>query len=855
MDGAQKNLAPVRPLLQIGTQNLSGQYLADALKELVNDMLGRHKELFDEVARTTEVTSNFIQGKQTWVKSYWNNQWRIAPVERADPNRVTAINIMQFYCTTQVKMFTASNPDVEPTDEYKQREYRDKVKVAKAVWNHYESKFYTPRFNQMEALHAIVSGNYIESVRYDHLKKGSKVFRELFENKRVRISDGHSRCFSCGTTGGWDDFVEPGAPARCPNCGSMEVTPPEEPVEQEYRSVVGMEPVQIGDLDIRLVPIQTVRFDVRGPIEESSWSIERIEIEEEKLRYYLGDLDIGLADNTTDEGLQSVRAIREAGNTLSGLASDYLPSTLSRMAIVDRICIKPEDVCHIKLGQDTETLSGDVLPKDARLSDFIPPEGATILAVNDGGLIIGLYTGTHHSIEMSSGVYHMRFESGIGRGSEDTVEVQKRFNRNDAQITRYGESTATPARMYVAGAVKRAHVKKIGHPMAAIPVNRQIAEAMGTTELIKTLQPGQIGPQFFQYTYDILNQYRQLTSHSTDFTNAFPGVDNATATGARLAKSNAESVFSPALQLKGMVRIRTAANTLKLRSGQQFEGLKQYFSFGQTENKRQVGRHVSTEEIDPNVSFTVVRDSEQPKTMYDRQIDFVNMMNVAGTAGGYQVLKQTDPKMAEALLKAFDIDLDDQSYTTMVDICETRLDQALELQERFQFFQQVSMMQGMPLPEVPPESVLVGLEPSIATEEPNHMMKAKWFMDYLDSPDGQAMKNEQREIVKMFVRHHAEQEAMQQALMMQLASAAQVMGTQPEREAAAAEQQAAADQEAQADLERSQRDEQAARDSKAIEREDRMAEAQANAQSDAAQSILESGLRLFEAENSPSPTA
>jgi hypothetical protein len=512
-------------------------------------------------------------------------------------------------------------------------------------------------------------------------------------------------------------------------------------------------------------------------------------------------------------------------------------------------------VCHIKLGQDTETLSGDVLPKDARLSDFIPPEGATILAVNDGGLIIGLYTGTHHSIEMSSGVYHMRFESGIGRGSEDTVEVQKRFNRNDAQITRYGESTATPARMYVAGAVKRAHVKKIGHPMAAIPVNRQIAEAMGTTELIKTLQPGQIGPQFFQYTYDILNQYRQLTSHSTDFTNAFPGVDNATATGARLAKSNAESVFSPALQLKGMVRIRTAANTLKLRSGQQFEGLKQYFSFGQTENKRQVGRHVSTEEIDPNVSFTVVRDSEQPKTMYDRQIDFVNMMNVAGTAGGYQVLKQTDPKMAEALLKAFDIDLDDQSYTTMVDICETRLDQALELQERFQFFQQVSMMQGMPLPEVPPESVLVGLEPSIATEEPNHMMKAKWFMDYLDSPDGQAMKNEQREIVKMFVRHHAEQEAMQQALMMQLASAAQVMGTQPEREAAAAEQQAAADQEAQADLERSQRDEQAARDSKAIEREDRMAEAQANAQSDAAQSILESGLRLFEAENSPSPTA
>lgn len=852
MDTA-RNYAPLKPLVELGSKRIDGQYMSEALREVIKDRLERHKDVFDEVARTTEVTSNFIQGKQTWVKSYWNNQWKVAPVHRADPNRVTSINIMQFYCTTQVKMFTASNPDLEPAEEYKQKEYRQKVKVARAVWNHYESKFYTPRFNQQEALHAIVNGTYIESVRYDHLKGGAKIFREVFENKRVQVSPGRSRCFSCGEEGGYADFVKPGELARCPGCGSHEVSPPEEALEQEYSSAVGMEPVQMGDLTIRLIPIQTVRFDISVPFEESSWSVERIEIEEEKLRYMLGDVDIGLSENSTDEGIQSIRAIREAGNTLFGQATEFIPSTISRRAIVDRVCLMPEDVCHIKLSQDTETLEGGTVKKDTRLSDLCPPEGMTVLAVNDGHLIVGIYLGTHHSQEASSGGYHMRLESGLYRGSEDTVEVQKRFNRNDAQITRYGEATATPARTYIAGSVKRAHVRKIGHPQAVIPVDKNIAQAMGTTELIKTLAPGNVGAQFFQYTYDILNQYRQLTSHSTDFTNAFPGVENSTATGARLAKSNAESVFSPALQIKGACRCKTARNTLRLRASKPFHGVSQYYSFGETENKTQVGRHVRTEEIDPDVEFVVVRDSEQPKTMYDRQVDFVNMMNVASAAGGYDMLKQTDPKMAEALMKAFDIEVDDQTYTVLVDVCEGRLDQALELQSRFEHFRDQIGQMGYEMPGIPPEAALQALEPSMDVEEPNHMMKAKWFMDYLDSPDGQQMTNDQRHMVKMFVREHAKMEALQQGLMMQLAAEAQLMGQQPVMDAQSDQQVEAEGRANQAELERSEAERQAARDEKAMDRDQAAVDAEAARQGQMAQSVLESGLRLYEQENSPVP--
>ena len=73
--------------------------------------------------------------------------------------------------------------------------------------------------------------------------------------------------------------------------------------------------------------------------------------------------------------------------------------------------------------------------------------------------------------------------------------------------------------------------------------------------------------QFFIYTYDILNQYRQITSHATNATNAFPGVNNKTAHGAELAKNNAESVWGPTLSVKAEVRTGIAHKTLKLQIG------------------------------------------------------------------------------------------------------------------------------------------------------------------------------------------------------------------------------------------------------------------------------------------------
>lgn len=813
------NLAPVEPLFALKEGKSSTPvYINDGLKELIGDLLQRDITTFNEVARTAHTVSNFIQGKQIWQPNYWTGQWTIRPNNAVDPNRITAINIMQFYTTSQIKMITNSNPDIEPYDEFKQKEYKDKVKKAKAVWNAYESKFFTQWFSQQEALHAIITGWYGESVEYDNLAKGAKVFKEVFGEKEIQISPGYSKCFGCGQEGSYQDFVGAGNfIPNCPECGSTEILPPEAPMSQTYKTVEGLQPIQTGDLTLKLKSILNFRFNLKDKAEYSSWSITRNVMPRRKLEYLLGNIHLPAADIRQDVGLKALDEISRAGNTLSGLSTTTSSMNKADEIVVDKVCLSAEDVAHIINKEDTQTITGETIPKGARLSDLCQDGVMTVYAINEGSDILAIFPGEHHKNELTTGVYHMRWETGLGRGSEDTVEVQKRFNRFDSQTVRFLESAATPAHTYIKGSVDRNHVKKIGYPSAVIPINQEVAQALGTTKLIEQIPVGNVSGNLFQYTYDILNQFRQLTSHVTDFTNGFPGVDNKTATGAQLAKTNADSIYAPMLQLKSEVRVGTAENTLRSYN-KHFQGVSKYFSYGESSSGQHIGSHIKGEEVDCDIRFTVVRNTEQPKTMYDRQVDFVNMLNAAGQSGGYDMIKQTDPKLAQALLTAFDIDIDDNVYDLTVDVCETRLDEGLNIFQQFTAMkQQMFQATGMQMPDPPIETILDGLTQSIVVEEPNHVIKAKWFMDYLDTPQGMALSNDDRSVVRMFVRTHYQMEVEQQTAIQsgfaQVMAASQGPAMEAQAQAQAAAQQAdlqaqsvEADKQHQRDIEKGQMD-------------------------------------------------
>lgn len=766
----QQNLAPAKPLFDLADkESPTPTYITTGLKELYDDLMKRDKGTFEEVAETTETTSNFIQGKQIFQQT--TNGWRIQSVRRADPNKIRAINLMQYFATQNIDAFTSSNPDIEAAEQFRRIEYKEKIRNAEAIWSGYQKKFYNAWFNQQEALHCTISGTYIESVQYDHLVEGSQVFKEIWGHVEVPISEGRGKCFNCEQEGNAEDFTDkPDTTAlpSCPNCGSFDITV-DPAISQLMPSVTGLQPIKTGDLTLKLIPIQACRFDVRKRAEESSYFIERIRIAKNKLEMILG-AKLKFNDADLDKGLKSLDAIQRAGNTLYG-ENKGIPGDISdrHSTIIDRMSLKPEDYLHIKSLLDEETVSGDMIPAGAKLIDLCP-DGMTVLGANNFSSILGIWPGVHHSDEVTSGVSHMRFESGIGRGGEDQVEIQKTFNRNNAQMLKAGETGATPAHFHVEGSVDRKHVKQIGFPGVSIPVKREIAEVLGTTELIRQIPPASIAGTFFQYTYEVLDKYRQMVSHAPDLSNSLLGSrSGGTATEAKISQSNAEQLSSPMQELKADVRLGTATKTMK-GYNRHFKGVSQYFSYGTTSNNMSVGQQIKGEDIDCSIEFVVVKDSYRPKTRISQQSGLAASSQIIMNFGGIDVLKANEPDLLHDILKTFDVDLAVDDYDTTEDLCWSRLQQAVQ-------------MAGQD-----PQVIRMSLKPQITPYELHHQDKVTWLAEYLDTPNGAQLSEAERQTIFVLITAHRNGGVEQAGNIEAATNEAQVIGSQPIRDAQAEEQ-------------------------------------------------------------------
>lgn len=794
-----QNLAPAKPLFDAAEKdNAIPTYIESGLTELLTDLMKRDEQTFREIIDTTEITSNFCQGKQIFQQT--TNGWRIQNLRRTNPNKITAINNMQYYLTQNIENFISSNPDIEASEEFKVIENKEKIKKASAIWNGYERQWYKPWFNQQQALHCILSGTYIESVQYDQLAAGAKAFKEIWGEVEVPVSEGQGKCFACDFKGNAEDMMPEEGMPQCPECGSYDihVSPA---ISQMMPSVTGLQPIQMGDLKLKLIPIQSCRFDVKKRAEESSYFIERIAVYKSKLDFILGT-KLRLGDADKDRGLKSLDTIQRAGNTLYGQDNAvHAPDT--KDAVLSRVSLFPEEYAHIKCNE-YETVDGQQVPKGAKLID-LAPNGCTVLYANDK-IVLGIYRDILHTDEVSSGVYHMRLESGIGRGFEDNVEVQKRFTRNDNQMLKAGETGATPAHFHVEGSVDRRHVKQIGFPGVSIPIKREVVEALGTTELIRQIPPSSVAGTFFSYTYDLLARFGQMTAHAPDLSNSlFNQNSGGTATEARISDSNAERLSNPLLSIKADVRLGTAHNTMRAYP-KHFKGVSKAFSYGTTNVGTAVVDQIKGEDIDPTIVFVVVKDSQRPKTRYSQQASFAAVMQMTGGAAGLVALKQADPELTSELLKTFDLDLSIDDYDTDEDLNFLRVQQAVALAK-----------QGITAPDI----ILANIHPPIDIFELDHKDKAVWMQHFLSAPPGRDYALPERQAVGVLIVQHYSMSLNQEALLAQAAGMVQQAAAQPaqqdqiaredalrqedransEQDAARQEQASAQDQAAQAQSE------------------------------------------------------
>lgn len=735
------NYAPTAPILALQKDSATKDSdICVQIRELYEELDKRDEAVFIAIAEQAYVISSFMQGKQRWQQNWFNGgKWELGPPSKnANPNLIRSVNKMQFQVSQMQEDLISSNPDFEPDDMFKTYKHEKEVKASKAVWEHYERKFYdNAQFNQQQALSLICAGTAMEEVVYDSTMKGVKMFREIWGHVPVTVTDGRGQCFDCGFQGKHTDFhqwdsddvgkaykemtgaamsdsdegkqakeiiksMPMAALPQCSQCGSFATDVVDEEIEH-VPSVVGLEQYHLGDFKLNNLAIQAVRYNPAVLPEESSYFIDKRYFPTRKIKHLFGpDINIGEGKDQ-DIGLDYLYKMSRIGASVGGARTTMSNDSNARnSAILCRMSLSAEEASEIEIPAsashaDLETLCGESLPKGKTFGDVFGD--CTILGFNGMENVYGIYR-RHHSKTVSTAVYFAKANSGTGRGAEDLAEIQKRVNRLDQQQVKAVDG-ATPGYTFAEGAVAEKHIAEMGFPNVKIPIRREFFNMTKTVEsFVKQMPPQQVAPQLFSYAQE-LDKLMQMTAHVVNLSGAVYGANNKTATGAKILEQTQQAIMIPMLQSKASMRKGTIRNLLNGYK-EVFVGVKRSFIAAKQGGKNISEIEVTADKIDPEIFFVVVENSIIPQNYYVRKGDYMAWTQCLQQLGGIETVKNADPKLFSLLAKVFNIDAGSEDYEHIADICRLRMSEAFELADMFEHVMSQPALQPPPaMPEMP----------------------------------------------------------------------------------------------------------------------------------------------------------
>lgn len=790
------NFAPVEALVKAkDTETPSSDYLLDAIRAKYQEKMAENKNVWREILGVGQMIAYFIEGKQQLFYNPFTRAY--APVAlKTNARKPRAMNVMQFYATKHEQQWLGSNPNVRVVAQGDDEKVVGAAKAADIILDHYERKFYTIPFSQAEIKLVECFGTNINRVRFDPGLAGNKVLREIIEEREIQIGDGFGEC-ECGHAGAASEFneveVSQGVSMpMCGECGSFAVMVEQPPVQMQPM-VVGSQEMPYGDLLIECVPFPSCRWDIETSIEKSSWAIIEKLTNLGAVQLALGK--IKLKERETDNpGIQVMESITGLGATwdASGMANmlSVKDGRSQHRVISTEFFLSPEDMWDIRAKKDEKTVSGQTIPKDARLSDLFP-NGACICGLNGLDVVTGIYPDESHKNQLTSGAYFAKPLSGLGRGLVDMVESQKRLNLADSQIFDYNQSLATPAVLHAKGAIKQDEMQYLGHPKANIPVDLQHFPNVNSLDaLVRPLQPSSAGAQFYDYAYNTLTNFMQMQSHVMNFSEALPALKGKTAYAANLGESLAQSLFGPLLA--GKIQIRTGnAKNLVYNYKEHFPFPKYFSANYKGKNRQLKGKYLKGADCEGDFEYYVEQDSELPRSLLTKRQETHELFNnVFGGFQNYIAAMQTNPDEVQAVMRQYNFDLEIDTSDNISEICRERLDDALMLaDQQMQQLQASFGQQGSAYFQ--PDAVLMGMRNPIEKFEMEHEAQLKWYADYFHTDDGMAAAPHHRAVVNTLIGTHFLYAQQQQQLLAQAAGEVQMAANAPamEQEMANQEQQ------------------------------------------------------------------
>lgn len=754
------NLAPLRPLLDIQGGNLKAEStFGRAIRERFEHHYNLERKIRESLIQAGYTVSMFIEGKQFLTPNRWGAGFVPYTPRSIGEREKRSMNITRFYASNSLWKWQLSNPDIVAVAGKDTEQAREAAQAADIIVENHERKFFGPTISKQEGLQGMCFGTYIWDINYDDSQETITALQPIFGMKPVTLGPGWGQCGSCPYGDVADAFpiVSPGplsAPiAVCPQCGSEAQV--DQPATDLLPTVTGVDQVKLGRILANLLPFPECGWDLRYPIEQSSWMFHMRRTSAAAVRRLFGNIKLPQGGVGADDfGLNIMDKLTWAAGGGSGTATnanDKQRRLFDDPATAIRYSLGPDDIADIILKEDEPTVDGGVIPAGPLLKTF--PEGLTVRGLNGLTVIANVEPKTHNYCT-KSGTWFDRTLSGAGQGLDDLIEVQKRYNTMDSQVVTFMRATSTPPIRVMKGLVgEQNRGNYLGDPSTNVwvdpinlPENMRMEDAVGPL-----FQPPSIPAQTLGYIYQTLNNVAQFTSHITDFTGGLPGVKNSTATGAQITQANSNALFTPMLQGKGEVRKRIAEITVEL--------YRTHFPVSlpfplKGRNGRQQYIYLSGADLDSDISFEVVKDSELPRNMFIKREDVATMFMLLGGAQGYQTLQQTNPELLVEIEKLFNARLSSEAYDQVASLCQQRITQ---LRQVAQVAPDPTILTGLFKDPMSGQLIPVGqgvIDPPVALEEPDHQLKYKWLSEWLDTDEGQTAGPVLRGAVILLINFH-----------------------------------------------------------------------------------------------------
>lgn len=535
------------------------------------------------------------------------------------------------------------------------------------------------------------------------------------------------------------------------------------------------------DIACDLLDFPACRWDIRFRAEESSWFIYDQKCSNAKLAHILNAEIPQDGNDYQNYGLQVIEQLARVGGSIEGDGKNRPYGSYNNVQkenVVTQMWLQPEAYCDIELDDSEATLAGINLPSGDKLLEMFPT-GMCVVGINQMQTIIGLYA-ENHKDHIVSGIYHYQSFSGVGKGLSDAVDVTKDLNDIHSQLRAHIKAHAMPSWGYNSNVMTEEMARNIGKGKRAIPIDfTQAPDGAHTiNDVVQALLPGNPAQAAFEYKESLKNDL-QTAMQVTDFSNGLPGVDNKTATGAKIGDANAETLLVP--QHLNKANHRKRADVVIYNLFRRYMDVPKFFATKDLNPISKGQTIVGTQFLDVDIVFEIVANSEIPKTPYQQRDALSNLFQFTGGLPGLEQSIATNPELASAVVVAFGARLPLPEPQKIAKVCRKRVECAKKLlQVELQLQQVMSKVTGQqPDNANLADAIAARVEPRISPKEIYYQQKIEWLAALLDDDELQYAPPELRHVIESMIDLHLEVATIGQMQVAQDQNAAAVMANLP----------------------------------------------------------------------------